>query len=167
MIAYGIVLLMSLMKEPKQRAAIMAGVILLIGLSGNGYGYLAGRQASNEMEEYEAISLCLEEEAKGSVLAPDSIIEFLGANNKNIRLLYGKDLYTQGLDLGIMDAYDPELMGLYEAMKDPWENQELIAETAFSYDCGVIVMTLEESAPKTMGKYRYHDTVGNYMIYIR
>ena len=84
-----------------------------------------------------------------------------------MQVLYGKDIYTANMDLGIMDGYDSSLMGLYEAMKNSKENMEQIAESAYLYDCHVLVVDSFENAPDQVGNYRLEKETGKYLIFVR
>ncbi len=168
LIAYGVVCFMSLLPEQKQKSILVLGFVLLIGLAGSSYGLLSVRQGeeaySSERQIMEAVP---EENREGILLAPNKVLEYAAIYEPEILLLYGKDLYTPNLDLGIMDAYDPELLSVYEAMQNQEENLELLGEMAFSYGCEIMVLDAFDQAPETIGEFTRVDGTGNYFIYVR
>lgn len=166
--AYGFVCFLSIIREQKQKMLLAIGFVFLIGLAGSNYGILSERQGMERFEE-EAAVLDIVKAAgeEGVFLAPDSILEYIGIYEPNVKVLYGKDLYTANLDLGIMDTYSPELLNLYEAMKQPQECMGEIANMAALYDCDVIVVERFEKAPDKAGVYYKRQETSKYLIYIR
>ena len=166
--AYGIVCFLSLVREEKQKVILLAGFILIIGLAGNCYGLLPRENHRPDKEEEKRVTEYLQQKEENlSLLAPQKLLEYVGVFAPEIKPVYGKDLYTPNLDLGIMDGYDSSLMGLYEAMKNPKENMEQIAESAYLYDCHVLVVNTFENAPDQVGKYRLEKEMGKYLIFVR
>ena len=168
--AYGVVCFLSLLREEKQKVVLLAGFIFLIGLAGNFYGYMSERKGKEAWEEERQVIALLEgqtgeEEIK--MLAADAIIEYAGNHCPRIAPVYGKDLYTPGMDLGIMDSYDSSLLELYEAMKNPKDSLELIAQEAAVYDCDFIVLKEFENPPGEMGNFTFVQKLGQYLIYHR
>ncbi len=168
LVAYGGVCFMSLLGEQRQRNILLLGFILLIGLAGSSYGFLSTWQGEEAYRnEQQVMAVILEQEDKGLMLAPERVLEYTAMYEPSVTLLYGKDLYTPNLDLGIMDGYPSELLDVYEAMKKPGENLELLQEMALLYDCRIVVLDYFDEAPKKLGEFRYVGETKNYLVYIR
>ena len=166
--AYGFVCFLSILREEKQKLLLVGGFVLLIGLAGSSYGLTANRQGKEEWKEEEKVlGIVKQEEGEILLLAVDPVLEYVGIFEPEIKVLYGKDLYTPNLDLGIMDTYDPELLNLYEAVKNPTGCMGEIANTAFMYDCDVIVVERFENAPDKAGAYYKEEETDSYLVYIR
>lgn len=166
--AYGFVCFLSIIREQKQKLILAAGFVILIGLAGSDYGVLSERQGKTEFAEEAAVLDIVKRTGEESViLATDAVLEYAGIYEPQIKVLYGKDLYTANLDLGIIDAYPPELLGLYEALKQPRECMGEIANTAALYDCDVIVVERFEKAPDKAGVYYKKEETSKYFVYIR
>ena len=167
--AYGIVCFLSLLREQKQQIILIGGFVVLIGLAGSGYGILADRVSKNDYAKealvVEWISEAAERTAK--ILATDEVLEYIGVYEPHLIVLYGKDLYTPNLDLGIMDAYPPEMLQLYESMKQPEGRMGEISKEALRYDCDVIVVKNMENAPDKAGVYYKRECMDNYIVYMR
>jgi len=166
--AYGMVCFLSILREKKQRILVALGFVILIGLAGSGYGLTAERPGKQDyMEEAEVIQMIQEGKSDALVLATDSILEYAGVYEPQMRVLYGKDIYTANLDLGIMDAYPAELMNLYEAVKQPQGSMGEISNVAVMYDCDAIVVRRFENAPDKAGVYYKKEETENYILYMR
>lgn len=166
--AYGMVCFLSIMREKKQKMWVALGFVALIGLAGSGYGLTAERYGTQDyMEEANVIQMIQETNPDARMLATDSILEYAGVYEPQMQVLYGKDIYTANLDLGIMDAYPPELMNLYEALKQPQGAMGEISNVAAMYDCDVIVVRRFENAPDKAGAYYKKETTENYILYMR
>lgn len=166
--AYGIVCFLSLVREERQKVILLVGFILIIGLAGNFYGLLSNEDSVEKKQQEQLVAEYLQQkEEPVHLLAADAVLEYVGNVLPEVFPIYGKDLYSPNLDLGILDTYDPELMRLYEAMKNPKENLEYIAENAYLYDCNVLVVSEFENPPKKVGSYLLDQKVGSYFIYVR
>ena len=166
--AYGMVCFLSILREKKQKIFVALGFVVLIGLAGSSYGLMSERMAKQDYtEEAEVVQRIRKEEKDVLILATDSILEYIGVYEPQLKVLYGKDLYTANLDLGIMDAYSEELLHLYEAVKQPKGCMGEISNMAVMYDCDVIVVKRFENAPDKAGVYYKRDVTENYILYIR
>lgn len=166
--AYGFVCFLSILREEKQKLLLVGGFVVLIGLAGSSYGLTADRHGKAEWEEEAKVLELVKKEGEEVVLlATDSILEYAGVYEPEVRVLYGKDLYTPNLDLGIMDMYAPELLSLYEALKCPDGCMGEIANTAVLFDCDVIVVKKFENAPDKAGAYYKEEETQNYLVYVR
>ncbi|MBR5597811.1 MAG: hypothetical protein IKW30_10445 [Lachnospiraceae bacterium] len=167
--AYGIVCFLSLLREQKQQVILIGGFVLLIGLAGSGYGVLANRMSKTDFREETEVIEWIQEKADGDslILATDEIVEYIGVYEPHLNVLYGKDLYTPNLDLGIMDTYPPEMLQLYENMKQPEGRMGEISKEAFLYGCDVIVVKNMENAPDKAGVYYKKECMDRYIIYMR
>lgn len=166
--AYGMVCFLSILREKKQRILVALGFVLLIGLAGSGYGLTAERYGKDSFKEEAAIVQVIRERNENAlVLAVDPVLEYIGIYEPGMKVLYGKDIYTANLDLGIMDAYPSELMYLYEAVKQPEGAMGEISNMALMYDCDVLVMKKFENSPDKAGVYYKKDVTDNYILYVR
>lgn len=166
--AYGIVCFLSILHEKKQKLLLIAGFLILIGLAGSGYGITANRQSKEAFGEEAMVLEYVKTEGENSLLlATDTVIEYAGVYEPQVKLLYGKDLYTPNLDLGIMDTYEEDFLNLYEAMKAPKGCMGEIANAAALYDCDVIVVEKFEEAPDKAGVYYKEEETQKYLIYKR
>ena len=166
--AYGIVCFLSLLRERHQQVILICGFVVLIGLAGSGYGILADRGSKSDYAEEEKVVQWIEEaNQEALVLATDKLLEYVGVYEPQISVLYGKDIYTANLDLGIMDTYPPELMQLYEAMKQPEGSMGEISNVAYMFDCDILVVKAFENAPDKAGVYYKREILDNYIIYMR
>ena len=168
--AYGVVCFLSLLREERQKVILLVGFILVIGLSGSFYGLMSPQtnQPSGN-EEQQVIEYLQENKLQEEIrlMASDPVVEYVGYYAPEIKLIYGKDLYTANLDLGIMDLYDSGLLGVYQAINDPVNSLEQIAESGILYDCNVIILKEFGKEPETIGKYQLKKKIGSYLIYMR
>lgn len=166
--AYGIVCFLVLLRDRTQQIILIGAFAVIIGLAGSGYGILADRAGkSDDTEEAEVVQWIVEKKEDALVLAADEILEYVGVYEPQISVLYGKDIYTPNMDLGIMDSYPPELMQLYEAMKHPQGSMGEISAVAFLHDCDILVVKAFEHAPDKAGVYYKRETTSEYIIYMR
>ena len=166
--AYGIVCFLSLLRERTQQIILIGGFVVLIGLAGSGYGILADRSGKADYIEEQKVTEWIQEANQDAlVLATDSLLEYVGVYAPQISVLYGKDIYTANLDLGIMDSYPPELMQLYEAMKHPEGAMGEISNVALMFDCDILVVKAFGNAPDKAGVYYKREILDNYIIYMR
>lgn len=166
--AYGIVCFLSILHEKKQKLLLIGGFVILIGLAGSGYGISSDRPSEKNLKEEAKVLELVKEAGEDTVLlAVDTVLEYAGVYEPQVRLLYGKDLYTPNLDLGIMDTYSADFLNLYEAMKAPKGSMGEIANAAALYDCDVIVVEKFEEAPDKAGVYYKEKETEKYLIYSR
>jgi hypothetical protein len=69
------------------------------------------------------------------------------------------------MDLGIVDMYSEELLGLYEAVKNPEDTIDDILATADLYGCNAVVVKQFEDAPKQLGHFKQYFYSENYIVY--
>ena len=166
--AYGIVCFLVLLRERTQQIILIGAFAVIIGLAGSGYGILAERAGKSDYtEEAEVAQWILEKEEDSLVLATDEILEYVGVYEPKISVLYGKDIYTANMDLGIIDSYPPELTQLYETMKQPEGSMGEISNVALMFDCDILVVKAFENAPDKAGVYYKRETTSDYIIYMR
>lgn len=166
--AYGMVCFLSILRERKQRMWVALGFVVLIGLSGNCFGYMADRPRKQDYkDEAKVVEWIKEKDEEALVLAADSLLEYMGVYEPEMKVLYGKDLYTPNMDLGIMDAYPSELLHLYEILKQPKGAMGEISNVAAMFDCDVIVVRRFEDAPDKAGAYYKREVTEQYLLYMR
>ena len=166
--AYGMVCFLSILREKKQRSLVALGFVVLIALAGTCFGYMSERPRKQDYNEEAVVTEWIKEKDKEAlVLAADSMLEYLGVYEPEMRILYGKDLYTPNMDLGIMDAYPPELLHLYETLKQPKGAMGEISNMAAMFDCDVIVVKKFENAPDKAGIYYKREETDKYLLYMR
>ena len=171
LIAYAVVCFYDILEDPKQKVILAVGMFMLTGLAGTSYGILSSEEVQTtdgEREAAQVVTQLLEETSdlrEKPLLAAAPLGEYLAVTCPQVRLLYGKDLYTPNLDLGIMDAYPEELLGIYEAMKNPEENIEHLAQMAYLYDCGILVVDGWDEAPRQVENFILHEQTEDYMVY--
>ena len=166
--AYGMVCFLSLLREEKERAFVTIGFVILIGLAGSGYGLLAQRPTKQDFSEEAKVVQWIEEAKEDAlILAVDPVLEYIGVYEPQMQVLYGKDIYTANMDLGIMDAYPAELFHLYETVKQPEGSMGEISSVALMYDCDVVVVRFFENAPDKAGVYYKREVTPNYILYMR
>ena len=166
--SYGIVCFLSILREQKQKLLVVIGFVFLIGLAGSSYGLTAERTGKQDYaEENEIVRFIKEENEEGIILAKESFLEYVGIYEPQMKVLYGKDIYTPDMDLGIMDTYPMEAVHLYEYMKQPKGNMGMISKMAALCGCDVIVTGYFENAPDKAGEYYKRTVTENYLVYIR
>ena len=166
--AYGMVCFISLLREKNQRAFVTIGFVILIGLAGSSYGIMSERPGKGDLrEEAQVIQWIKESKENALVLAVDPVLEYMGVYEPRMRVLYGKDIYTANMDLGIMDSYPLELLHLYEAVKQPQGCMGEISNVAFMYDCDAIGVECFENAPDKAGVYSTREITDKYILYMR
>lgn len=166
--AYGMVCFLSIIREKKHRPMVALGFVLLIGLAGSGYGLTSERADPKEYtEEAFLMEEIKERDEDALVLADAPVVEYMGVYEPEMRILYGKDLYTADMDLGIMDTYPTELLNLYEAMKQPKGAMGEISSVAVMFDCDVLIIKQFENAPDKAGVYYKRAVTENYILYMR
>ena len=166
--AYGMVCFLSILREKKQKIWVVFGFIALIGLAGSSYGLTSERMSKKDyQEEVVVIQWIQETNPQATVLATDSVLEYIGVYEPQLKVLYGKDLYTANLDLGILDTYPAEFMNLYEALKQPQKSMGEISRVAAAYGCDVLVIEKFENAPDKAGVYYKQELTNDYILYAR
>ena len=166
--AYGMVCFLSILREKKQRSLVALGFVVLIALAGTCFGYMSERPRKQDYNEEAVVTEWIKEKDKEAlVLAADSMLEYMGVYEPGLQILYGKDLYTPNMDLGIMDAYPPELLHLYETLKQPKGAMGEISNMAAMFDCDVIVVKKFENAPDKAGIYYKREETDKYLLYMR
>ncbi|MFI3214432.1 MAG: hypothetical protein R3Y24_13980 [Eubacteriales bacterium] len=170
LIPYGIVLLLYKAGDKRRQRIFVGSTIIVIGLAGSGYGLSSERvnntnfaYISNETKE--VVEYLVADENEGIVLAAENIIEEARRYTGDVEFLYGKDLWTYGLDLGIMDAYSEEMMSLYLAMQNPEECIEDIVAVAQMYGCEVLVLERYEDYEKQISSYQLAEEFDQYLVY--
>ncbi len=170
-IPYGIAVLQDKASDKKKKQILMWSCIILIGLAGSGYGMTSERMLVENMSfipdaEKEVLDYMRKELPEESlILADESIITYGKKYSGHIKFLYGKDLWTPGLDLGIMDAYAPEMMDLYLAMQNPKDCMNDIMEMATLYGCQTLVVKEYDGYHKTVGNYQLQEAINGYLVY--
>ena len=153
--------------DHKQAAMLLIVLVVIIGISGNLYGLYqdeekaADRYGKAQKEVIEQI----QEEQPVLVAADESLLPFLRTKAPQIQLLYGRDLYQPGMDLGIIDVYGEELLHFYEAMKNPEETLSDILATADMYGCDMVVVKSFANAPASQGHFTKTTDTGVYIVY--
>ena len=166
--AYGMVCFLSILRERKQRILVALGFVVLIGLAGSSYGVTANRHSRGDFKEEATLAQIIRERDENAlILATDSMLEYMGVYEPKMKILYGKDIYTANMDLGILDTYPLELMYLYEAVKQPEGTMGEISNMALMYDCDVLVMKKFENSPDKAGVYYKKEVTENYILYVR
>ena len=164
-VPYAVVLLFEKIHDNKQLSKMFLLIVLLIGISGNFYGLHSDTERLRCGEKQEEVILTVKEKQPAMVLADESVLPFLRIKAPEVALLYGRDLYQPGMDLGIVDGYSEELLHLYEAMKNPEDTIEDILMTADLYGCDMVILKTFDKAPKKLGHYIRTEEFGEYMIY--
>ena len=166
--AYGVVCFLGLLRDRTQKVILIGAFAVICGLAGSGYGILADRVGTSGYKEEKIVAQwILEKDEDALVLATDKILEYVGVYEPQISVLYGKDIYTANMDLGILDSYSPELMQLYESMKHPENAMGEISNVAYLFHCDVIVVKAFENAPDKAGVYYKREMTDNFIIYMR
>lgn len=155
-------------KSARQAAGILVLTALLIGLAGNLFGlYQKGdNKAIQYGESQAAVVEVIKEQQPEMVLADETILPFLRTKAPETVLLYGRDLYQHGMDLGIIDLYGEELLDLYEAMKNPKDTIDDILSMADIYGCDMVIVKQFETAPAKSGHYTKLTDNGHYIVYM-
>lgn len=158
------------LKNKKIRNVVAVVLVFLIFICGNMCGLITDYSITDENvsddEECNIVQM-LDALQPTMVLADEEIIPVITARGSGIPLLYGRDLWTQNLDTGIMDSYNEEAYMLFDAMKDVAENADFIANMAYEYSCDVMVIDYYDDAPIKLGEYVLYDKSSgyNYLIY--
>ena len=156
-------------KDDKQGIVWILVAAIVIGLSGNLFGLYTSdaRGLSSTQEQREVIRQLeeLNQEQPLLVVADESVLPFIRTDAPMVNVLYGRDLYQPGMDLGIVDMYSEELLGLYEAVKNPEDTIEDILATADLYGCNAVVVKQFEKAPKHIGHFKQYYNSKNYIVY--
>jgi len=154
-------------RDNKQVYSMLVFLAVVIGISGNLYGFYA--DADTDTLRYgkaqKAVVEVVKEKQPVTVLADEDVLPFLRIKVPEVSLLYGRDLYQPGMDLGIVDVYSEELLHLYEAMKNPEDTIEDILLTADLYGCDMVIVKTFDKAPVLMGHYAKTEETGEYIIY--
>lgn len=155
-------------RDSKQTKVMLLLVLFVIGLAGNMYGLYQGQTAQADVlsKEEKQVIAYVEEKQPALVVADSAILPFLRTHaTSDLQLLYGRDLYQANTDLGIMDVYPEELLGLYEAMKNPEDTIQDILATAELYGCDLVVVKAYEKPLKKVGHFQLAYTTDNYLVY--
>lgn len=153
--------------DNKQAVKLLLVFILVIGISGNLFGIYQkdtvpdGRYSNAQKKIVELVK----EEKPVLVVADDSLLPVLRKKLPEIQLLYGRDLYQQGVDLGIVDVYGEELLHLHTAMQCPVNTIRDILAIADMYGCDMVVVKPFENAPASQGHFTKIADTGAYIVY--
>ena len=168
-IPFAVAELLEKSKDDKQGFVWLLVAAIVIGLSGNLFGLYTSdaRGVSSTPEQREVIRQLeeLQQEQPLLVVADESVLPFIRADAPSVTVLYGRDLYQPGMDLGIVDMYSEELLGLYEAVKNPEDTIEDILAMADLYGCNAVVVKQFEDAPKKIGHFKQYFDSENYIVY--
>ncbi len=153
--------------DNKQAAMLLVVLAVVIGISGNLYGLYQGDTVSADRygKAQKAVVEQIRKEQPMLVAADESLIPFLRIKAPEVQLLYGRDLYQPGMDLGIIDVYGEELLHFYEAMKNPEDTLDDILATADMYGCDMVVISSFENAPVSKGHFTKTADTGAYIVY--
>ena len=168
-IPFAVAELLEKSRDDKQGFVWLLVAAIVIGLSGNLFGLYTSdaRGVSSTAEQREVIRQLeeLQQEQPLLVVADESVLPFIRTDAPLVTVLYGRDLYQPGMDLGIVDMYSEELLGLYEAVKNPEDTIEDILATADLYGCNAVVVKQFEDAPKQIGHFKQYFDSENYIVY--
>ena len=154
-------------RNNKQAIILVILMALVIGISGNLYGLYKSSvtEGYSYGDEQQEIIELVKEQQPMLVVADESLIPFLRTKAPEISLLYGRDLYQPGMDLGIIDVYSEELLHFYEAMKNPKDTIKDILATADMYGCDMVIVKSFKKAPAKQGHYTKTADTEQYIIY--
>lgn len=156
-------------KDDKHGKVLLLLFVIVIGLSGNLFGLYKNESTVIKCtQEQEAVLRSVEElqeEQQQLVVADETILPFVRTKVPEVQLLYGRDLYQHGMDLGIVDGYSEELLGFYEAMKNPEDTIQDILATADLYGCNTVIVKAFENAPVESGHFKQLLRTANYIVY--
>lgn len=167
-VPFAIAELISGLKTVKERHIVAIVLFLFVSISGNLFGVFGGdtmTPANSYDDEKEMIVNYCNENTDRMVVADENIVPFLSAYGDNIPLLYGIDMWTDGMDLGIMDSYDEGQINLWQHTWDPAGNIDLIASEAEEYNCDIIILDKYDDAKAAVGAYSLALETDNYLIY--
>ncbi len=167
-IPFAITELLSGMKSAHERSIVAIVLFVFISLSGNLMGVFGGdtmTEANTYNEEKATVVSVVDEKAKKCVIADEDMVPFINAYGDNVPMLYGQDLWTPGMDLGIMDEYDEDIINLCFMMREPEKYMDEIIEESFAYGCDIIITKKFEGARISMGPYVLDTQTDNYLIY--
>ena len=166
--AYGIVCFLSILREQKQKIIVIFGFVILIGLSGSSYGLMAERPGKQDYAQEQKVAEYIQEyQPEGLIVATASFLEYVSVYEPWMKVLYGKDMYTHPLDMGIMEAYPVQVNHLYELMKQPQHAMGELSRWAALCECDIIVTPYFDNAPDKAGAYYKKQETAGYLIYIR
>lgn len=169
LIPYAAVELLALAKEHKKKVVVVILFFLLTAVAGNILGFAnttkLERPDQRITKEQQKVIETVTTNPDMLVLADETIAPYLRAYASDVELLYGKDLWTPGMDLGIMDEYGEEMLQLYEAMKNPEDTMFDISQMAALYDCDYIIVKRFEEYPRVSGNYALKEKTEGYLIY--
>lgn len=156
-------------KDEKQGVAWCLIIVVIIALSGNLFGFYQreGAVLVCSREQKQLLQQLEEEQAENPILlvADESILPFVRTEAPSISMLYGRDLYQPGMDLGIVDGYSEEMLSFYEAMKNPEDTIEDILATADLYGCNAVIVRQFEDAPNELGHFKRTICTDHYIVY--
>lgn len=155
------------LRDNRQIHRMLLLTAAVIGISGNLYGLYTDSDTvvlRYGKEQKEIVSI-VKEKQPVTVLADEDILPFLRMKAPETALLYGRDLYQPGMDLGIVDVYSEEMLHLYEAMKNPGDTIADILAMADLYGCDMVIVKTFDKAPDNMGHYTKTEETGKYIVY--
>lgn len=154
-------------KDNRQICILLILLIGVIGISGNIYGLYQDpdREVLCYGEEQKEVIELIRGEQPTLVVADETILPFLRTKVPDVALLYGRDLYQPGMDLGIIDVYSEELLQFYEATKNPQDTIKDVLATADLYGCDMVILKSFEKAPEQMGHFTKIADTGQYLVY--
>lgn len=160
--------LMEQVRDFKKNVLLLFLTVIIIGLSGTVFGIYKENRTSRQIltvEEQNLIEYVVTLTPE-LVVADEELIPFFRTyGEQNISLLYGRDLYQPNMDLGIIDVYPEELLGLYEAIKNPKDTIQDIIATAELYGCDVVVLKQYDDVRDKVGHFSVVKETENYLVY--
>ena len=166
-VPFAFVELLEEIKDNRLKKMVMIFMVVVIAISGNIFGFYQKNDISNKKltNEQERIILLIDEMESPVVLADEDLAPFMRYFSDDITLLYGKDLWTPNMDLGIMDEYGEEMMPIYDAMKNPEKCMEDIAKVGVLYECDIIVVKNFSGHKAFVGSYQLELKTDHYLVY--
>lgn len=156
----GTLLYQALEKEKQKKQFVIAAVVIF-ALAGSCFGMTkipnVGQEAYHLVKDLgdRELTIIAEEKAQNAI----------EGRLENVKFLYGRDLYTPAMDLGIADGYEPDMYQLYEACKNPASCMQDIVNMAGLYDCNSIIIEVYEDFPEKVGKFALTGTSEHYLLY--
>lgn len=164
-VPYAAVLIYERIRDNRQLFIMILLLVAVIGISGNLYGLRTDTNNVRYEKEHAEVVGIVQTQQPAMVLADETVLPFLRTKAPEVSLLYGRDLYQPGMDLGIVDGYSEELLHLYEAMKNPKDTIGDILLMADLYGCDMVIVKTFDKAPKKLGHYTMTKETEGYIVY--
>lgn len=172
-LAYVGTMLTGAVSERKKSRSVLAGLIVIICLSGTVLPFCADVMKKQyipqeSLEVQKRIDELASQLGQVCLVAPEDVMERARILNDNVCLPYGKDMWHEDCNREVADTYTEAQELLYQQMKTDYLQPDTAAAMAKEAGCNLLVLreVMSEDAMRQGGWQQAEDVTG-YAVYYR